>query len=169
MGLGGYFAAAGDGSNVVWCCTTATTNNIHPTFPAPVFQYGGHTFWRVIILSKFVGQTRIRIATDRHPCNAGHFFNKRTHLRRTKGTIQPHTHQIAVGYGNPKCLCCLSAQRPTGIIGNRSAHHDRDIDAALFFTVLMANNAALQLSVSNTVSTNMRCTPASRRASVCSV
>ena len=54
----------GDGPNMVGCCSTTASNDVHQTFVHEMADLLEHQFGCLVILAKDVGQAGIGVSTD---------------------------------------------------------------------------------------------------------
>jgi len=54
----------------------------------------------------------------------------------TEGTVETDRKQIAMHHGNPEGFICLSRQRATALVSNRTGNHQRNIETFLLFQLV---------------------------------
>ncbi len=85
-----------------------------------------HMFRSVIVLTEFVGESRVGVHTDRVFRHAPQFFYVLPQLIRAQGAIEAHRGGLRVAYRVVERLGGLPREGAPALVGNRAGDHDRN-------------------------------------------
>src|SRR5574344_486160 len=113
-----------NGTNVLWCCSTATANNVNQTLCKKILYLVCHQIGRLVILTKLIWKSGIWICTDKTRGFLSQFGQIGHHIMSSKGAVQTDAKQIGMFNRVDKSLYCLSRKCSSALVGNGCRNHN---------------------------------------------
>ena len=111
--------------------TTAATHDIHQSLVYELAYLRRHRLCRLIVKTKRVRQSGIRIAGYIIRCALSQFLEEGFHLAGTKRAVQAYREDGICGNAGQEGIECLSAERASGKVTDCNTEHNGQIHTAL--------------------------------------
>ena len=132
-----------NGTNMQRCGAAAATHDIQEATSSKLRNEFSHFLSALVILSKLVGKTCIRVCGHEGIGDTRDLFDMRAQLRSAQGTVETYGDRLGMGYRVPKGFDGLAGECAPAGIGNGARDHDGNLSADALAILLNCEDCCL--------------------------